>query len=182
MIVIRRSHMKNISQFWQDFNNKNFEQALEILLSADKESQIETLKALYQASSNQKTPFLVSVLRAKLGEDINFEDFYQSWLPPKDTCDPVELSGQTYQQHFKGPVRVMNAINVSDDRDVMSIGLVWAETEADKQATLEFLQNATEGKDEANERRHDSIKEQVPDRELLGIYLTESDDNLGTPF
>jgi hypothetical protein len=174
--------MTNAPQFQKYFKHKDFDRALDSFLSMNKEQQLELLKTLYQASSNQKEPFMISVLRGHLSANDTFEDFYQSWLPPAEACDPIEYCGEKYLQLFGGPTRVINAVNMHDPDDIMSIGVVWAETEEAKQKTLAAVKSAQSRNDKVNEDRHDSIKENVSDRELLGIYLVKKDDNLGTPF
>lgn len=172
----------NTNDFLNFFNNKSFIKAVKKFNNLTEQQQIDIFKVLYQRSGNQKEPFLLSCLQGTLGKDQTFDDFYQSWLPPVNSCDPIETCNETFIQEFKSPVRVLNAVNVQDPTDIMTIALIWADTDEEQQNVIKELSGTVEGSDKINEERHDNIKTSVSNRELIGIYLVEKDDNLGTPF
>lgn len=169
-----------LTEFWGNFQNKNFSKAqkcFDVLSDVDKQS---VLAELFQKSEYHRKPLMVSVLRGKLHDGKSFDDFYQAWLP-EDLCNPIEIHGQIYQQGFPTPVRVINAINTNNPNEIVSIGITWVSNKEEEQGFWDYLDKVTKGEDEINEIRHDRIK-QVADRELLGLFRIETDDNLGTPF
>lgn len=46
---------------------------------------------------------------------------------------------------------------------------------------MTYIEKAKNGEDSNNETRHEKI-EKFADGELIGLFLVETDDNLGTPF
>lgn len=51
-------------------------------------------EVLYQKSEKNRMPLMVSVLRRELHDNNSFSDFYQSWFPSDEMCNPVEVGGQ----------------------------------------------------------------------------------------
>ncbi len=172
---------QNAKTFWQHFNDQNFNEADKSFNELTAEERQEILSALFQQGAIAHQPFMISVLRGHLKQDKMFADFYESWLP-EDLCDKkIELHNKTYYQGFPSPVRVLNGVNISNQHDVVSIGITWLKSKEDEKKFWSYLENLQQGGDKVNEIRHDRIKD-VADRELLGLYLVKSDDNLGTPF
>lgn len=169
------------SSFWQAFQAKDFAEAQKQLAGLGEADQQALLAELYQKSEYHRQPVMVSVLRGEIHEGKSFEDFYQAWLPSEEMRDQQTVHGQMYQHHFPVPVRVMNAVNIHNPNDVVSIGMTWVSSKEEEQALWESVNKTEQGKNENNEARHDKI-EGVADRELLGLFKVESDDNLGTPF
>lgn len=170
-----------MNEFWGNFQSKNFSEALKHFDKLNESEKQDVFAELFQKSEYHRKPIMVSVLRGKLHNNKNFDDFYQSWFPTEDMCNPKKIHGQVFQNHFPAPVRVLNAVNINDPSEIVSIGITWVSSEKEEQALWEYLQKASQGEDENNEARHDRIK-QVADRELLGLFRVETDDNLGTPF
>lgn len=169
------------NNFMQAMDKQDFVLALEQFESLSQEQKLAMLQQLQQQSANHRKPLLVSVLRREIKSENTFDDFYRSWFPPTDSCNPVTQGEQLYQQHFPIPVRTINASNISNPKDIISIGLTWV-NDAEQEAGLwQHIQQAQAGEDENNEKRHEKI-EQIADGELLGLFKVESDDNLGSPF
>lgn len=170
-----------LAEFWDFFHAKDFskaQQRFDTLNTADKQA---ILAELFQKSEYHRKPILVSALRGTLRDNRTFKDFYQSWLP-SDLCNnKVEVGGRLFQQGFPTPVRVINAINIHNSKEIMSIGISWVANEQEEQGLWDYLEKLSKGEDEINEIRHARIKE-VMDRELLGLFRVETDDNLGSPF
>ena len=118
-------------------------------------------------------PVAVGVLRRQLHDDKEFNDFYEQWMPAESHTNPVEVDGKTYHQYLPVPVRVINAINLNDPKDIISIGLSWCD-EGDFKA---FLAKAEE--ESSNLERRDSIAE-VAEKRSSEIFMTSADTNLGT--
>lgn len=165
-------------KFWESFKSQNFASAQDHYEQLSSDEKVEILSKLYQESQNCQTPFMISVLRRKLHEDKSFDQFYKAWHPAAEHCHEIECGGQTFQQVFPSPVRVFNATKLDDNHDIISIGLIWARDETDKQKLYSYLDQSS---DKVNDERHDKIKQKA-DGELVGIFEVKSDDNLGTPF
>lgn len=171
-----------VTQFWELFANKDFTKAslaLDALSSVEKE---QVLACLFQQSQNATEPYLLSCFEGKLKEDETFASFRESWLPPKDKCNPVDICGETYQQFFPIVTRVINAVSIDDPTKIFTIGMTWAHSEAEQKAILEKIDEMRSGQDESNQTRHDNISQTTPGRQSIGMYIVKSDDNLGTPF
>ena len=86
---------------------------------------------------------------------------------------PFTVGNTTYYQHFEIPVRVINAINMKDPSDVISVGLVWCTEEEFKMGIKKADEN------QSNAKRGENISE-VADKESVEIYMVKADTNLGT--
>ncbi len=161
--------------FWENFNNKAFVDAQQVFDQLDAEAKQQLFAELFQQAQCQRQPHSVSVLFRKLHDDKQFGDFYQAWLPPAEKCNKQEVDGQTYQQFFPMPIRVINAIDINDPKQVVSVGLHWMSDE-DLEAALSDKQMQSDGA-----QRGDSIAE-AAEKQQAGIYKVVADDNLGVAF
>lgn len=150
-----------------------FNEALKIFEQMHRDDKEQILKQLYYQARNAKQPVAVSVLRRQLHTGKTFDDFSNAWMPPKDSMNPFTVGSATYYQHFETPVRVINAINMNDSNDILSIGLVWCTEEEFKLG----IKKAQENK--SNTARGDNIKE-VADKKSIELFLVKTDTNLGT--
>ena len=171
----------NLSNFWENFKDKDFKSAQQEFEELDNHEKQTVFQELFQKSEYHRMPVMVSVLRRELDADKSFDDFHQSWLPQEDMCNKIEYGGQVFQQHFPIPVRVINAINIGNSKEVISIGISWVANDDEEKGMWQLVKNISEGKDTNNELRGEKIKE-VAKGELLGVFRVETDDNLGTPF
>ena len=167
--------MKEIDLFWDNFHQKKFAEAEQAFERMDAKAKQEIFAALFQQGQNHRKPHSVSVLFRKLHEDKKFDDFYQAWFPSETKCNKQTVGGETYQQFFSAPIRVIHAVNINDPKDIVSIGLHWITDEE-----LEFaMRDPKVAKDGAE--RGDKIST-VADKEQTGVYKVLKDDNLGTAF
>jgi hypothetical protein len=166
--------------FWQAFEKKDFIAAQKRLVKLSSEEQEAILANLFQQSQYANTPHSVSVLFRELHDDKNFNDFHDAWLPPEDKCHPLKEFGKTYRQFFKAPIRVINAVNLKNPKEIVSIGLHWFNEEQEK-GFWEMMKDESLSNDKANQQRADSVQE-VADHKSSDIFLVKADDNLGTPF
>lgn len=155
------------------FEEQKFSDALAVFDQMNKADKEKTLKILYYKARNAQTPVAVSILHRRLHEGKTFEDFYNSWMPPKYAMKPFSVGNTTYYQHFEIPVRVINAINMNDSNDVISVGLVWCTEEEFKMGIKKTEES------QANAERGENIS-QVADKESVEIYMVKADTNLGT--
>lgn len=166
-----------VKDFWLSFNGKNMAEAqiaFDKLSSNDKQSIFENL---FQNSCYQRTPDILSVLYRELDTGKTFNDFHQAWFPGKQWCDPVEISGYTFQKFFPAPTRVFNAINMHNENEVVSVGLTWFDNEEQAKSMQEFAMSESE----ANQYRANNI-DKVSKKISADVYFVKSDDNLGSPF
>ncbi|MBL7481762.1 hypothetical protein [Legionella bononiensis] len=169
------------SKFWDYFNNKEFVRAQREFDELSSNEKQNIFKDLFQQSAGHRMPFMVSVLRRELKDNTSFDEFYQSWLPREDMCTKVTIGEQVFHQHFPIPVRVVNAININNSKEIISIGISWVTNKDQEQTLLKQIKQSSEGKDKNNELRHERIKD-VAQGELIGLFRVETDDYLGTPF
>lgn len=164
-----------MNSFWTYFKVKDFGRALETLNTLTSDEQQLIFEALYQKTGNHLKPHSVSVLFRKLHEGKTFEDFIEAWRPPAEYCHPNEVGGVLYQNFFPAPLRVINAINRENPQEIVSVSLNWLPEEK-AESIIEASINCA-----ANFERRDRIAE-VADKTGTGIYVVQSDDNLGGPF
>ena len=172
---------KQPSAFWTHFQSQDFKQAQAQLATLDSSEQAAILAELFQKSGFHQKPFMLSVHKGTIKNDKSFAEFYQSWLPPEAACNEVEKHGQIFQQCFPIPLRVVHAVNMNTPNEIVTVSFNWVKSKKEEQELMDYIEKAMSGKDEINEQRHNSQKK-VIDRELLGMYVVKSDDNLGTPF
>lgn len=170
-----------MKQFWQFFNEGQLDKALANFFNLEDSDQLTIFQILFQKSGTSRKPFILSVLRRRLHDNQDFNNFYSSWFPAPESCHPVTVGNQIYQQHFPVSTRVLNGIKIKDGRDIISVGLTWVKNEAERDGLLEYIEKAKNGEDQKNEARHEKTQE-VSDGELVGLFLVETDDNLGTSF
>jgi len=163
--------------FWNNFDSQDFNQAAETfdeLTAADKSS---ILSELFQKSQYASEPQIVSVLIRNLHEGKKFEDFHKAWMPEQSYLNTVEQDGGTYHQFFPAPTRVLNAVNLNNPDEIVSVGLTWFISEEQGHMMQKFA--STESP--ANQARVKNIK-RVADKESANVYVVKTDDNLGVPF
>lgn len=118
-----------------------------------------------------KNPNFVSVLYRKLKPNHTYEDFYRAWLPPG-------LAGKNPQKepvsYFDSPVQVINAVNVNDPTDIISIGIVWGtpeEIEANMKKTENTEAQRREKVSQVADKGQETKFYYVKDVNLLGAAL-----------
>ena len=161
--------------FWDYFNQKEFDKAQSALDQMDDQDKQKILAQLFQQSQCQRIPHSVSVLYRNLHENKSFSDFYEEWFPPKEKCNKQLIDGELYHQFFTVPIRVLNAVNINDPNEIVSIGLHWM-TDKELEHALNDSKTASD-----SAGRGEKI-EKVAERAKTGIYKVLKDDNLGTAF
>lgn len=170
-----------VEKFWSNFQNKDFNAAQKQFDELSEKDKQAVFAELFQKSEFHRQPIMVSVLQRVLHDNKSFDDFYQAWLPTEKMSNKIEIHGQSFQQHFPSPVRVINAININNPKEIISIGITWVANPEEEKSLWEYINKNNSEKDKNNQIRHDSIQE-VAEGKLLGLFRVESDDNLGTPF
>lgn len=160
------------NQFFNHFQQQEFDQAITDFNQLSKKDQQETLKQLYYEAREAKIPMALGVLYRKLHDGKTFDDFYQSWMPPKSYTKAFTVGDKTYYHFFDAPTRVINAVNMEDPKEIISVGMVWC-------SEKEFMENLEQIKQsDSNKMRADSIAE-VADKISSKIYKVQKDTNLG---
>jgi hypothetical protein len=99
---------------------------------------------------------LVAVLVRRLKEGVTYEQFREAWAP---------------EHGFGRDVRVLNAINVEDPRELVSVGLM-------PDATREELPAFLESMAASEAARQERIEDVVDGFVLRGIYEVVGDEDL----
>ncbi len=169
------SHLK---KFWALFQQKEFSTAVQAFDQLNEETKAHVFAALFQKSEYANKPHSISVLFRQLHDGKTFEDFHEAWFPPEEALNTKVLEGKTYHQFFPASVRVINAINMHNPKEVVSVGIHWLNEDQASHfdQVLDSLSNSA-----ANKQRGENI-EKVADKTQSGIFMVESDDNLGQPF
>ncbi len=97
---------------------------------------------------------VIAVLVRRLREGKTYEDFHKAWLP---------------EQGFDFPTRVVSALNVQDEREVITIGFSEME-ESEAEAQLQRI-----GPQE--QRRHEKIDEVIEPEMTRKFYVQVADDD-----
>jgi hypothetical protein len=97
---------------------------------------------------------VVSVLSRRLREGKTYEDFREAWLP---------------EQGFGFPTRVVSAVNVEDQREVLTIGFSELD-EAEAEAQLQRI-----GPEQ--ERRHDGVDAVIEPGMTRQFYVQVAEDD-----
>ncbi len=155
------------------FESQQFEQAATAFESMTDSEKVETLKSLYYQARNANIPIAIGVLHRQLHPGKTFQDFFNAWMPPENSMNPITIGDTIYYQHFPCPTRVINAVNMQDPNDIISIGLQWCTEEEFK---IGYEQTA---QSQSNAERRDNISE-VADKKSVEVYSVKTDTNLGT--
>jgi hypothetical protein len=100
---------------------------------------------------------IVAVFRRRLRDGKSFEDFKRAWEA---------------EQGFGEPTRVFNAVNLADDREVLSVGFVAVEPEALKEGIEQVR---------SEERlRHTRIDDVIESTELRAMYRLATEHDLSS--
>lgn len=102
-------------------------------------------------------PKVVSIIKRRIRDDATYDDFREAWLP--------EVEGQ-----YEVPTYVVNAENVSDPSEIISIGLVFADLE-------EVIQEAARTQKQ-DEGRRDKVAEVTQPIEGATLYRVKDFDKL----
>ena len=98
---------------------------------------------------------IVAVFRRRLREGKTFEDFKRAWEADKG---------------FGVPARVFNAVNLADEREILSVGFVAIEPEA--------LEAGTEQVAAQEQVRHNRIDDVIESTELRAMYRLATEHDL----
>ncbi|MFZ4099276.1 MAG: hypothetical protein ACOYKZ_02975 [Chlamydiia bacterium] len=153
--------------FWTAFAARDFEQAFRILGQLPAEERAQIFEGLYQRSACQRTPSSLGLGVRRLKEGKTVEDFLEAWTPPPETQDPLIQGDIEYKRFFPAPVRVINALNLKNPSEIVSISFNWLSAEA--QARIFQEANVPQ-----NRARGDRLESIVDKSDVYGIYLAWS--------
>lgn len=159
-------------QFFEQFDEQNIQQALNTFQKLNESTQLDILKQLHYQAREAKAPIAVGVLYRKLHDGKTFDDFYSAWMPPESAMNPFQVGKTTYHHYFKCPTRVINAINLEDPKEIISIGMMWCSKEEFEQGFKEVSAS------KSNAERGSSIST-VADKISAKVYMVETDTELG---
>lgn len=159
-------------QFFEQFDKQNIEQALTTLKALGENEQLNVLKQLHYQAREAKMPVSLGVLYRELHDGKEFQDFYDAWMPPAGETDPFTVSNTTYHNYFKCPTRVINAINLENPKEIISIGMMWCSKQEFEQGFKEMTAS------KSNSQRADNISN-VAKKISAKIYMVEADTGLG---
>lgn len=95
----------------------------------------KNLKQVIGENTDRPKAMAVLFRHLRLGQD--YDAFYQAWLPPHLNDKDPRLEAVGY---YDIPVQAINAVNVNDPQEIISIGLVWATPEEVYQSMNKYAQ------------------------------------------
>jgi hypothetical protein len=156
------------------FGAKNYDNAVAILKQCTDAQQADMLQSLaeLQVKPNKAVtdPSVIVVIKRKLQPGKTMEDFHQARQPPVP-CERYDGHHRHYD-YFKLPARVINAYHFQDSNQIISVGMMHGESEA--QFITEMQQRA-----ESEKQRAEKLNSVIDGRGETEIYIVHSDDILG---
>lgn len=169
----------SIQQFWELFSKEDIKGAIVMFESLPVSEKTIVFSELFQKSAFSRSPMVISILYRELLDGKTFDDFHQAWLPPKEHCHEVKKDGETFQQAFPAPTRVYNAVNLENPNEILSVGFIWIDNDAQGKKMMAYAEQ--QGSDKLNQERYDNI-DQVSKKISSKMYTLKTSDNLGVPF
>lgn len=164
-----------MNNFWQHFGNQDFVKAAQELAKMSEQEQAELLASFYQHGGDTQKPFLISVLERELQDDTSFDDFHATWLPEDELTNPQESGGRTYQNFWPVPTRVLQGVNMHDEKDVVSVSIAWLKKENFDTFVADL--QAKESKSKRGQKLAD-----MTSKKRKKLYRVVKDLNVGTEF
>lgn len=165
-----------MNDFWKHFGNKDFKNAAKALSALDEETQATILEGFYQHGGDAQKAYAVSVLIRKLKPENSIEDFQKAWLPPENLTDKKESGMREFYNYYPVPTRVFNAVSMHDEKEILSIGLMWMKEEDWEKTAMQAH------KKEQESGRREKIAKVTDDPVKISVYKVVGDFNFGTEF
>jgi len=145
-------------------------------LSADEKKNLIT-KLFDLAISPKNTnkavimPNVASVIKRKLKPNIEFNKWYEAWLPP---VKPEKIGDSIVRDYFPVPTRVINLRTANNEDSFLTIGLVYNPFDG----IAELLNTRPKELKESELERRDVNEDLLADSEV-NFYTIVSDDIFG---
>jgi hypothetical protein len=169
-------NQNKLDAFLNHIKEQDFNTAAQLLGNCSQGEVVAALQAMHEAI--QFKVHSVSILKRELKPNVSYDDFHQAWLPPMDKKDITMTSTGVLVHYFPFPVRVINAVNIKNDKEVISIGLMGA-TRQD----IEKMQSSSTDQDKkilkTETVRHDQIEEVSTKVGDTDYFECKDDNNLG---
>ncbi len=168
-------HVKSLQQLREDFQAKGVEIVEAGTISGVQRFFIfdpfdNRIEFVEREASKTQDPNVVVILNRTLKPGQTFENFYEAWKPPVE-C--VSSEGHRHHYHyFSWPSRVINMQNAANPNEIISLGLLYCESEEQFHTEMKRLA-ATE------QIRHDKIAKVADKMGENRQYFVLSDDILG---
>lgn len=124
------------SKFINFIEQQDFDKAAYFLSTLSPQEISDFLQKMHEAISFKVHS--VSVLKRQLKPNHSYNDFHKAWLPPLDQKDITSTPTGVSAHYFPFSVRVINAVNIKNPTEIISIGLMGASKQ-----DLETLQSNT---------------------------------------
>lgn len=103
-----------------------FEQAAKVFCTYPLKEQAKRLEqlntSLHKSNRATHTPKVLAVIQRQLKDDTRFDQFYEAWQP---TADKTQVDDEhNHFDYFALPVRVINARNIDDPDNILSISMI----------------------------------------------------------
>lgn len=145
-------------------------------LSSNEQKNLIT-KLLNLATSPKNTnkavvmPNIASVIKRKLKPGIEFNKWYEAWLPP---VKPEKIGDSIVRDYFPVPTRVINLCPANNEDNFLTIGLVY-----NPYGSMEELLNTRPKEIKESELERREVNEDLLADSEVNFYTIVSDDILG---
>lgn len=116
-------------------------------------------------------PNVASVITRELKPNVDFEQWYEGWLPP---VPPQKVGKEIVRDYFPVPTRVINLRSINNDGQFLTIGFVYNPYES-----LDELLKAKPKEVQANELKRREVNDALLAKSEAGFYTIASDDIFG---
>lgn len=168
--------MKARNGFIEYIKKEDFKSAAQLLQDCNVDEIAQHLEHMYKAVHFKVNS--ISVLKRKLKDDASYNDFYHAWLPPLDKQEIKHTNTGAVASYFPFSTRVINAVNVADEQEIISIGLMSAtKQEIEDLQHKQGKQNKSVLKTESV--RHDEIEDVAVKIGQTQFFVCKDDNMLG---
>ncbi|MCC2625242.1 MAG: hypothetical protein K0R14_1115 [Burkholderiales bacterium] len=117
------------------------------------------------------TPNVASVIKRKLRPGVEFNKWYEAWLPP---VKPANIANEVVRDYFPVPTRVVNLLPINNEDEFLTIGFVYNPFD-----NMEELLNTRPKELKESELECRAVNEDLLADSEVSFYTIISDDIFG---
>lgn len=155
-----------INTVWDEFCEMNVDEKKDILAKL-----LDLALSPKNANKAVITPNVASVIKRKLKPGIEFNQWYEAWLPP---VKPTKIANEVVRDYFPVPTRVINLLPVGNEQDFLTIGFVYNPFDS-----MEKLLNTRPKELKESELERRTVNEDLLADSEVRFYTLASDDIFG---
>lgn len=164
--LMQNSPNVSIEEIWNKFKY--------LSESEQKELFLELINLAKSPKHNNKAivyPNVASVIKRKLKSGVEFNKWYESWLPP---VQAQKIGNDEVRDYFPIPTRVINLCSGIDEKEFLTIGFVYNPFD-----NIEELLNARPKEIKSTESNRKDVNDDLLEYSENIFYSVVSDDIFG---